>query len=82
MNQFGLFGGKEIEIVLCYPFQFNMECGGLTLLGVLSWSGPTVVVRVYKGFGNRLGTPIRGQVIDRSHEYAAGNRLKSQVSIR
>ena len=26
----------------------------------------SAVVRVYKGSGNRLGTPIRGQVIDRS----------------
>ena len=34
-------GGKEIEIFLCCPFQFNMECGGLTLLAALSWSGPT-----------------------------------------
>ena len=36
------------------------------------------VVRVYKGSGDRPGTPIRGQVIDRSHEYAAGDRLKSR----
>ena len=37
------------------------------------------VVRVYKGSGDRPGTPIRGQVIDRSHEYAAGNRQKSPI---
>ena len=37
------------------------------------------VVRVYKGSGDRPGTPIRGQVIDRSLKYAAGDTLKSQV---
>ena len=66
MNQFGLFGGKEIEIVLCYPFQFNMECGGLTLLGVLSWSGPTVasLLSPFKpGHGRKL-CPVPQSVVN------------------
>ena len=31
------------------------------------------VVRVYKGFGDRPGTPIRGQVIDRSRDKGSGD---------
>ena len=54
--------------------------GSILISSILTMFKPRLaVVRVYKGSGDRPGTPIRGQVIDRSLKYAAGDRLKSRV---
>ena len=46
------------------------DCCPPSFLTCVGWRR---VVRVYKGSGDRPGTPIRGQVIDRSHDKGSGD---------